>query len=424
VNGHPHPTDATSLTGPTSVTGTTWLTGVRVVDPDAATTAHTTLALEGGRISAVGAGVPDGVTPIDLGGRYVAPGLVTVHMHLSIVFPFVDTDEDEAPALTAFRSATRAREALTAGATTVRCVHEQHAIDVTMREADRRGWFLAPRILAGGRALSAPGGHGQGSGSVYCSGPAEFEAAAHAELEGGADHVKIFITGGLAHAGERPEDPEMSDEEMRAVVRAAQAHGTYVVAHAGHHDAIRRAVDVGVRSFEHAYVVDDATAALLAQDGLYVSPTLAVTRSQDWMAAHGFEAHSRENARRASVDHLASARRLVAAGVAITNGTDIPPGDLTEGTSAVVREAELLAEAGLSARGALAASTTTPARMCGLERETGRVAAGLSADLLVLDADPTLDIAALRTVRAVVSRGRVVRDDLALLAPRPQENPA
>lgn len=404
---------------------THWITGARVVDPQAPTTEPTSIAVENGRIVAVGGSVPEGVAGVDrhdLGGRFVAPGLVTVHTHLSIVFPFNDTDENEPPALTAFRSAGRAREALEAGVTTVRCVHEQHAVDVTLREADRRGWFLAPRILAGGRALSAPGGHGQGSGSVYCTGPDQFEGAARAELENGADHVKIFITGGLAHAGERPEDPEMSEAEMRAVVRAAQAHGTYVVAHAGHHGAIRRAIDEGVRSFEHAYVVDEPTAELLAQDGLYVSPTLAVTRSQDWMAEHGFEEHSRENARRASVDHLASARRLVAAGVALTNGTDLPPGDHTDGTTAVVREAELLAEAGLTAQQALAASTTTPARMCGIDGETGRVAPGLSADLLVLDADPSVDIGSLRSIRAVVSQGRVVRDDLALLTPHPGDH--
>jgi imidazolonepropionase-like amidohydrolase len=394
----------------------TWLAGVRVVDPQGETSGPCALQVEDGRVTAVAGDVPSGERAIDLAGRFVAPGLFTVHTHLSIVFPFAETDEQERPDLTAFRSAARARDALEAGATTVRCVHEQHAVDITLRDADRRGWFVAPRILAGGRALSTPGGHGKGSGSVYCQGPQAFEAAARSELERGADHVKIFITGGLAHAGERPQDPEMSDEEIAAVVRAAADHGTYVVAHAGHFTAIRRAIDVGVRSFEHAYVVDDDTARLLAQPGVYVSPTLAVTRSQDWMAERGFEEHSRENARRAAVDHLASARRLVAAGVALTNGTDIPPGDRTEGTSAVVREAELLAEAGLTPRQALAASTTTPARMCGIDGETSRVTEGRSADLLILDADPTLDISALRSLRAVVSRGRVVRDDLGLLS--------
>ncbi|RKT78936.1 imidazolonepropionase-like amidohydrolase [Terracoccus luteus] len=405
------------------MTPPTLLTNARVVDVEAGTTSPASVLLDGGRIAAVtpegAAGTATDATPpgtrvLDLGGRVLAPGFVTVHMHLSIVFPFSDTDEDEDPMLTAFRAATRAREALDAGVTTVRCVHEQHRVDIALREADRRGWFTAPRILAGGRALSAPGGHGQGSGSVYCTGPDEFEAAARAELEAGADHVKIFITGGLAHAGERPEDPEMTDAEMRAVVRAADDHGTYVVAHAGHHEAIRRALDAGVRSFEHAYVVDEPTARLLARPGVFVSPTLAVTRSQDWMAEHGFEAHSRENAARASVEHLASARRLAAAGVALTNGTDLPPGDRTEGTTAVVREAELLVEAGLTPAGALAASTLVPARMCGVDAETGRVAAGLAADLVVLDDDPCADVAALRTVRAVVSRGRVVRDDLGL----------
>lgn len=226
-----------------------------MVDAQAPTTEPTSIAVENGRIRSVGDAVPDGALVNDLGGRFVAPGLVTVHTHLSIAFPFNDTDENDSPALTAFRSAARPARLV------------------------RRSSH--PRGRPGGRALSAPGGHGQGSGSVYCSGPAEFEAAAHVELENGADHVKIFITRGLAHAGERPEDPEMSEAEMRAVVHAAQAHDTYVVAHAGHHAAIRQAIDAGVRSFEHACVVDEPTAKLLAQPGLHVSPTLAVTRSQD-----------------------------------------------------------------------------------------------------------------------------------------------
>lgn len=365
-----------------------------------------------GRIVAVtaeragaGAGVLAG--ELDVAGGFVMPGVVTVHTHLSIVFPFSDTDENEDPALTGYRSATRAWAALQAGATTIRCIHEQRRVDIRLREAMQRGWFRGPRVRAGGRALGVPGGHGQGAGAVLVSGPEAFYAAACAELDAGADHVKIFITGGLAHPGERPADPEMSDDEMAAVVRAAARYERYVVAHAGESTAIGWALDAGVTSFEHAYLVDEPTAERLAAPGIFVSPTLVVTNSPDTMRENGFAEHSMDNARAAAPEHLISARRLIDAGVTLTHGTDYPPGQLVNGVSAIVAEAELLVAAGLSTLAALRAMTVNGAALCRLP-DVGTVAPGQRADLLVLGADPTVSIAALRELRLIIADGSTV----------------
>lgn len=143
------------------------------------------------------AGLPDAEV-VDVAGRWLLPGLISCHTHLSVVFPFSATDEAENPAVTAYRSATRASEALRAGITTIRCVHEQNRADLLLRTAVRRGWFTAPRIIGAGRAISTRGGHGQGSACAYAAGEQEFYQAALAELAAGADHVKIFINGGLA----------------------------------------------------------------------------------------------------------------------------------------------------------------------------------------------------------------------------------
>ncbi|WP_353651206.1 amidohydrolase family protein [Nakamurella sp. A5-74] len=387
------------------------LTQARIVDVGSGVVAPGAVRIVDGRIAEVGPAVAPrpGEQHVDAAGKYVIPGLVTVHTHLSIVFPFSDTDEHEDPDTTLARARTRAQEALRVGATTVRCIHEQHRVDLTVRAlaaetADR----TVPRIVAGGRALSVPGGHGQGTGSVYCSGPEQFYAAAMDELDAGADHVKIFITGGLAHAGESPAEPEMSRAEMAAVVRAAAEHGTYVVAHAGHHTAIREALDAGVTSFEHAYEVDEQTADLLAQPGIFVSPTLIVSSSQATMRALGFEQHSRDNARRAAPAHLRSIRRLVAAGVCITHGTDYPPGQQVEGVSAVATEAMLLQSAGLSPLQVLQAATTNGARLVGLQDSIGAIQPGYAADLVLLDADPTADAAALARVHLVINGGHLV----------------
>ena len=357
-------------------------------------------------------GLPDGQVT-DVAGRWLLPGLISCHTHLSVVFPFSDTDEAENPALTAYRSAARATAALQAGITTIRCVHEQNRADLLLREAAGRGWISAPRILGAGRAVSVRGGHGAGSGCAYASGEDEFHAAALAELGAGADHVKIFINGGLASAGERVERPEMTDGEIRGAVRAASHHDTYVVAHSGESAAIRQALAQGVRCFEHAYRLDDDTAALLARRGAYVTPTLCVTRSQSWMRANGFAEHTIANAASAADEHLASIQRAIRAGVTLLNGTDYPPGDLVDGVPVAVHELLLMAGAGLSPLQALQSVSVNGAALLGIGAHVGQVRPGYAADLIAVGANPLADITALRDISLVVQAGRVIRDSRA-----------
>jgi imidazolonepropionase-like amidohydrolase len=366
-----------------------------------------------GTVRQVTAAVPAGLPAaevVDVGGRWLLPGLISCHTHLSVVFPFSDTDEAENPALTAYRSATRATEALRAGITTIRCVHEQNRADLLLRAAVRRGWCTAPRILGAGRAISTRGGHGAGSGCAYAAGEREFYEAALAELAAGADHVKIFINGGLAAAGEHYERPEMTDGEIGGAVRAAAEHDTYVVAHSGAADAIRQALAQGVRCFEHAYRLDDETAALLARPGIFVTPTLCVTHSEPWMRARGFAEHTITNALNAADDHLASVKRAIRAGVTLVNGTDYPPGDLIDGTPAAVHELLLMAAAGLPPLPSLQSVSVNAARLLGIDDHVGQIRPGYAADFVAVAADPLDDLAALRTISLVAQAGRVVRD--------------
>jgi imidazolonepropionase-like amidohydrolase len=346
---------------------------------------------------------------VDVGGRWLLPGLISCHTHLSIVFG--EADEAENPALTAYRAATRATEALRAGVTTVRCVHEQNRADLLLRTAVERGWYQAPRIFGAGRAVSTPGGHGAGGGCAYASGEREFYAAALAELAAGADHVKIFISGGLNRAGEDLWQPEMTDGEIGRVVRAAEEHDTYVVAHSGGASVIRQALRQGVRCFEHIYSLDDETAALLARPGVYATPTLCVTRSAGWMRDAGFPANSIERHLAAGEEHLASVRRAARAGVTLVNGTDIPPGDLVDGTPAAVYEVLMLAAAGLSPLGALQTASVNAAGLLGIGGSAGQIRPGYVADFVAMAADPLADLAALRTISLVVQGGCVIRDD-------------
>jgi imidazolonepropionase-like amidohydrolase len=389
-----------------------WLTNAEVIDVVTGEVHHhRSVELDEGRIAGIHAALPahrDKGTVVDIGGRYVLPGLISCHSHLSLVFPFSDTDPAEHPSVTAFRAATRATEALQAGITGLRCVHEQNRVDLHLRAARNRGWIRAPRIWGAGQAITTPHGHGAGSVCAVASGEEEFYQAGREELEAGADHLKVFISGGLARAGEDPSRSEMSDAELDGVVRAAQESETYVVAHSGASTAIRQALGRGVRCFEHAYELDEDTAALLARQDAYVTPTLIVSRCEPWMRANGFAEATIANASQIAESHLASIRHAVAAGVSILGGTDLPPGDLVGDLAAGILELVLLTDAGLSNLAALQAATTTPAQLIGVADALGQVRPGYLADLIVVDTNPLDDLRALGSVRLVMQEGTVV----------------
>ena len=363
-----------------------------------------------GVITAIQMDTPNSsLAPIDLQGQFVMPGIISCHTHLSVVFPFSETDENENPAITAYRSAQRAGQALLAGITTIRSVHEQNRADLLLRRAIARGWSTGPRIFGAGRAISTPNGHGSGADCSYAEGFEGFYQAALGELEEGADHIKIFITGGLAHAGESPDTPEMTDGEIAGTVKAAHEHGTYVVAHSGESKAIMQALEQGVRSFEHIYSLNEETANALASRGAFVTPTLCVTRSESWMRKNHFEEHSIQNALRASEEHLASVKRAIKAEIPLVNGTDYPPGDLVDGLPAALHEMYLMHEAGLSTLKTIGSISTTAAALLNRSDSLGQIAPGYFGDFITVKENPFQNLDTLRGIASVFQGGLQIR---------------
>ena len=391
---------------------TRWLTGVRIVDVRTGRVSDpSSVGMRDGRITAIQPGPPmaGAADIVDLAGRYLLPGLITCHVHLQGTYPYSTRNPNEPPPWTALRAAARARELRRRGFTTVRSVHELNRADQHVRHAAELGWTTAPRIFGAGRALTRPGGHGDGFGAVLAEGRAAFHDAAAAELEAGASHVKIFASGGLARGGEALEQPELSLGEMRGAVEAAAARGTYVVAHAAGSATIRVGLDAGVRSFEHAYLLDESTAAEMAKAGAFLTPTLVVTHAGDWMQTTGFDPAAIDRSTALADTHLASIRRAIEAGVAIVHGTDIPSDGPSDGTMLAVRELELLVDAGASNLAALQSISLTAARLLGQEGALGEISEGAAADVVAMPADPTASVRALRMIDFVMHAGEVVR---------------
>lgn len=392
------------------------LTNCNVLDvKSGAVVRNSTITIEGNSIKSIkeGGSRKSHGKSVNLRGGFVLPGLFNMHNHFSIVFPFKDTDQNESSGITALRSHKRAQDGLFAGVTSVRCVGEINRIDLDMKRMIEGGWVKGPRIIPGGRPLGVTGGHGSGLSQVDCDGPDEFRKAARNELHLGAKHLKIFISGGIAQKEESFSEPQMTREEMEAVVSVARSKGTYVVAHSSGSEQIISALEAGVRCFEHAYLLNRKAARLMKKLGASLDPTLTVTRSPDWMREHGFEEWTIKKAVAAGKTHLESIRTAVREGVRIICGTDMPPGETNRGVHTISREIEFLCDAGLSKLDAIRSATLHSAELCRTSDKTGLVEPGYFADLIVVPTNPLKDIKSLREIKLVMKDGEIVRNELA-----------
>jgi imidazolonepropionase-like amidohydrolase len=346
-----------------------------------------------------------GAETIDLAGRTLMPGLIDAHVHAIAVDAALARLAEQPMTLVSLQAGRVLEGMLARGFTTVR---DAGGADGGLAEAIAQGLIRGPRLFPSGQALSQTGGHGDlrprtrsvvscacceyGAGLArIADGVDECRRAARDELRKGATQIKIMASGGVAS----PYDPiwnlQYSDEEMRAIVEEARAWHTYVLAHAYTPEAIRRAIDNGVRSIEHANLIDPPTAARVAAADGFVVPTLI---TYDALHRFGRDLGIAE----ASLAKLADVREaglrsleiLQQAGVKIGYGTDLL-GPMHQHQS---REFVIRAEA-MAPLEVIRSATIVNAELLNRSGEVGVVAAGACADLIVVDGDPLADISLL-----------------------------
>lgn len=376
--------------------------------------AGTDVLCESGRIVQIGADLQAPGSPvIECSGRFVLPGLIDCHVHLTASG---DPDElsksaGEPLPLRSWRAAEYARRTLHAGITTVRDLGAAEQLNIHLAKAIATGLIEGPRILAAGLGVTMTGGHGHGFIAREADGPDEVRKAVREQLRAGAGAIKLFASGGVMTPGVDPRSPSLTETELRAGVEEAHKAFRVVAAHAQATEGIKNAIRAGVDSIEHGVWLDEEAIGLMVERGTTLVPTLTAPYL---IATGGLEAgipaYMVEKAEQVLHDHVASYQRALAAGVKVAMGTDqgTPLSRPGENAQEVVR----MAERGLPAGAALLAATLWAAELLGLGGVCGDLRPGLEADMLVLEGDPLADLTILtrhESIAAVVQGGAVVR---------------
>ncbi|TKD50748.1 amidohydrolase family protein [Sphingomonas baiyangensis] len=392
------------------------LTGGNVVDIDTGrTTPDATVLIEGERIVAVGPAasvpVPAGAKMVPMAGRWLAPGLMNMHVHFGLKLPGAAGAElvNETDGAQALRMADNARRSLLAGVTTVRLTAEDRGLDFQLRRAINAGQAVGPRIESAGELIVPTGGHG----SLEADGPAEFSKVVREQIKRGASWIKIAISGGISDTHGAIGAAPMTDAELSTVLDVAKRNGVKVTAHNGSSVAAMQALKFGIDCFEHGYHLNDQVLAEMKKQGTWLVPTIVVSQpgAYEFYRKIGSPPWYLDRVASVGKDHWAVLQKAIRLGVNVALGTDQFPYEPNSGTTATVHEAELYVKAGMTPLAALQAATIQPARMLGLDKQVGRIAPGQYADIVALDADPVQDIGALRSLDFVMKGGIVYRDD-------------
>ena len=378
------------------------------------------LLIEDGRIVAVSPEpLPSQAAQrIEANGRVVLPGLIDAHFH-AYGADFDVRKLDSMPMSLLAQYARHALEgALKRGFTTVR---DAAGADIGLKLAIDRGLIAGPRLFFSGRAISQTGGHGDpraadhfegcacgysGVLSHVADGPDAVRLAAREQLRRGATQLKLFLSGGVISPTDPIWMPQMSAEEIRAAVDEAASRRTYVMAHAHTAEAVIRCIENGVRSIEHATIVDASTAARVAGSTAFVVPTLIVLHLLSEAGdSLGLSPVMQAKAKEVNQHALSSLELLYRAGARIGFGTDLL-GSLMDRQSS---EFSLRREV-MSAADVLRSATVVNAELLGEAGRLGELVPGAHADLILFDGDPLADLGQLADASRVlmVMKGGVV----------------
>ena len=364
---------------------------------------------------------PKGAERVDWSGFTVLPGLIDLHTHLADAGQSADLalPLKTSSAATALIGAHNARLTLEAGFTTVRDVGTYRGLtDIALRDAINAGHVPGPRMFVAGAYITIPKGGGELNGVIpndqlpsdmrlgVASTPEGAAAKTAFLIEQGADFIKTIATGAVLAIGTEPGEPELTEDQLRAVVETARAKGVFVTAHAHGAVGIKNAIRAGVRSIEHASLIDDEALAMAKASGTWLVMDIYngdyiddIGTKEGWP-----EEYLRKNRETTDVQRVGFTN-AVKIGVKLAYGTDsgvYPHGQNAKQFAYIVRY-------GMTPMQAIQSATVRAAKLLGKEKMLGAIAAGRFADLVAVKENPLANITALEHIALVMKDGKIVR---------------
>lgn len=388
------------------------------------------ILVSAGRIVAVGANasIPAGAEVIDMGDATLLPGFIDAHTHLT--FPYSDDyNKEELETLQktiaerALDASVNARITLMTGFTTVRDVGSADYLDVGLRNAINHGDVPGPRMLVAVHALGSTGGHcddeagfrqgifGHEAGPLegVINGPDQARYGVRLNHKYGADVIKVCASGGVLSPTDDVDTPQLTQEELNAIVDEAHALHRKTAAHAHGAEAAKRAIRAGIDSIEHGSFLDDEDLDMMKQRGTYLVPTLMAAqglqekfdRNIYMPPAIAAKAHTAINAMHGTF------QRALAKGVNIGLGTDAavyPHGRNAE-------EFHQMVDLGMKPAAALKAGTSADANLLGLADKIGTLEPNKFADIVAVPGNPLQNIRETEHVFFVMKEGVIYKNE-------------
>ena len=358
---------------------------------------------------------------IDLKNKTVLPGLIDCHVHLeheTSATRYMETFTYN-PADYAFQSVVYAERTLMTGFTTVRDLGGT-GVNISLRNAINKKLIKGPRIFTAGKSIATTGGHADptngfrndlmgdpGPAAGVANGADECRKAVRQRYKDGADLIKITASGGVLSVAKSGENPQFTEEEIKAIVETAHDYGYKVAAHCHGAEAMKRAVRAGVNSIEHGTMMDDEVMQLMKQHGTYFVPTITAGKAVGDSAKKPgyYPALVTPKALAIGPKIQGTFAKAYKAGVKIAFGTDA--GVYAHGKNWL--EFVYMTEVGMPPMEAIQSATVAAADLIGVSDKIGSIEKGKLADIIAVEGDPIKDIQAMGKMFFVMKDGVVYK---------------
>ena len=366
-----------------------------------------TIVIEGTRITQIHAGYVSGADlklpnakTVDLKDKFVLPGLMDMHVHLTLL-----KDKNSKADDMALAGVINAKKTLMAGFTTVRDVGAWGNVIFKLRKKIRQGQIDGPRVFATGQII----GVGAQDGGLECNGPESCRRTTRELIRQGADWIKIYAScSGSKFCSHKDGAAVFFDDEITAVMQVAKKYGIKVAAHSHPRDSALFALKHGVSSIEHGSFMNDKALKAMKKQGVYFVPTLSVHDMLEKLKKDDKIPAPMQTHNDAFLEfHPQTIKNAYKKGVKIATGSDA--GIVPHGKN--YRELERFVDLGISPADAIKMATVNGADLLGKTQDLGTVEAGKFADIIALSANPLQDIHNIEKVTFVMKNGQIYKKE-------------